>query len=202
VFATFLDRQRGIRLESLSGQTRNKVTLWTPRQGTREFVMAVVLSRFGPAAAASVPSLLMPREFGRGLLDDFHDSLYQGQEIVGTSRCHRIFGHWRDNTRVTLWLDETHFLVRRLVDRTEYPYGREAAELRRAHLDRRAHAIAAGISRLQIDRAFGAEDLLAIEYWPYARPRADSQTITRVAYDPKIDVPLDEELFKHGRSWR
>jgi hypothetical protein len=208
-FATFLDREHGFRFDALEGSSNNQVIVWSgqgpaliahhDRSNIDRFVKSLLIGpfcHFGPAVAMGVLSLLFPKDFGRSFLDDFRDPLYQGQALIGTARCHRVLGHCHDRTEVTLWLDEEHYLVRQLVDRTEYPWGREAAELRDAHIRRRDHALAAGIPRNEVEQAFGPEQLLAIKHWPYARPREDSRRITRVAYDPQVGIPIDAGVFE------
>jgi hypothetical protein len=116
---------------------------------------------------------------------------------MGRVRCHRIFGRLHERTQVTLWLDEDRYLVRKLVDRTEYPFAREAAKLRDAHLRRREQAFAAGIPRKILDQVFGPEHLLAIKHWPYAQPREDARRITRVAYEPQIGASIDPAVFRN-----
>jgi hypothetical protein len=205
-FATFLDREQGFRFDTLEGPSHNQVILWSGQGPTRNilhdrsqidrFVKSLVVGPFGLVAGTSVPSLLLPGEFRHSFLDHFRDPQYQGQAAVGAARCHRILGHWQDRTEVTIWLDEDHYLVRRLVDRTEYPFAREAAEVRDAHLRRRDHALAAGIPRREVEQAFGDEHLLAIKHWPYARPREDSRRVTSVAYDPQVGIAIDAGVFR------
>ena len=208
-FATFLDRQRGFRFEMVQPSSTKPVILWSGQEPGRslhpnrtQINLLVELFKlyycFGPAARTSIPSLLLPGEFGGSFLKDFQNPQYQGEEVIGSRRCHRIFGHWQDRTEVLLWLDEDRFLVRQLQDRTEYPHAREAAKLREAHLRRRDHALAAGIPRGLVEQVFGADHILAIKHWPYAVPREDSQTITKVTYEPHVGVPIDERLFKRA----
>jgi len=200
-FATFLDRSRGYRVDSVDGDSPRTPLLWTgPISGDdririRLFVQSLSLGPLGPAAMVTLPSLLLPSAVGRSLVDDLHDTRVDGRGNVGASRCHRVFGHWSDHTEVTLWLDEDTFLIRRLEDKTEYPSAREAAELRDAHLGRRDRAVAVGVSRDVIEHAFGAEKLLAQPHWPYARPRQDALSLTTVAYEPCLDIPIDPATF-------
>lgn len=204
-FVTFLDRERGFRLEAVKSPSEREVILWKGHGSARllshdrtryESIARVVAMRHFEWFTFAVPSLLIPQEFGTEILRDVHDLVYQGREAVGLIACHRVLGHLRDRTELTLWLDEDRLLLRRLIDRTEYPHGSEAAALREEQLRRRDHALAAGVDRKIVDRAFGPERLLALKHWPYARPREDSRRITRVAYQPRIGIPIDPSVFK------
>jgi len=206
-FSTHLDRRYGFRLDTLRGRSVEQVVLWTGSGSARTFEYdrawidtlpkSLLFRCRVPASATRVASLLLPQEFSRSLLVDLHGVRYEGRQAVAAARCHRVFGRWRENTEILLWLDEDRYLVRRLVDRTEYPWAREAARLRHEQLGKREHALAAGISRDLLDQFFGAERILAIKHWPYARPRYDGRTITRVAYEPQVNVSLDPRLFRY-----
>jgi hypothetical protein len=195
-FATYLDRRVGFRFE---GARRRPVIVRlaprSPQIPTDPLLSPLILGRFG-LTMTSAPMLLLSEQFCRGFVDNLRDAEVLGSEDVDGLRCHRLRGHWREQRNVTLWVDERHFLLRRQAERTDYLFGTEAAKLREEHLRRRDHALAAGVSRKVIDQAFGPGKLLAIEHWPYATPREDSHTFTRISYQPSIGVPIDPALFR------
>lgn len=197
-FATFLDRERGFRF---AGSSDKRVLLWTPTAERPELRLQPLLMKFlvrqcSGIVTANVPQLLFPQEFGRGLIEHLQEAEYQGSQTLGALRCHRILGRWRDQSRLTLWMDEDRYLLRRVVDRTEHLWGTEAAALRDAHLDRRDRALAAGIPKKLVEQEFGADQLLAVPHWPYVHPREDSRAITTVAYEPRLNIPIDPQVFR------
>lgn len=151
---------------------------------TVESSLSLALARFTGVAHGvpyTLPAMLLPDLFRSRPFEGLEDLIDDGDDVLNSRRCRRVSGrrHRSHEQQITLWIDDTSFLLRRIFERTHF--GTTALNKQAADADARLKAI--GIpKRLRPPIR-------------YARKQEPFDTEQTVDYSPELEKPIFGPIF-------